>query len=459
MSVHLYNVVALRTRILAPFGLVLILLRPEGIAAYPSTCVALRTADFPSLNTTILNATYCGGSATITTTGTCLPAAQISSTLCRIQFVVNNSSISSIFTEAWFPEDWNQKFLALGNGGLNGCIDYANLGYGTSFGFASVASNNGHDGDNGEAFVNNTEVLADYTSRAIHTETVVGKQLVSTYYGQAQNSLYYIRLRRDSCGSPAAIFNHLVGWSGMLTRYIGAPDANCSASFIPSQLWNVISTEIFLRQCDALDGNSDGIITEPDECFFQPSALLCDASSNKTETCVTEEQVNALVKIYSPLYGLRGKLLYSRYDPGAESGTFASSIVFSGQSFSYTLDWMRYVVDNNPNYDFSNFGISDIARMQALDPGEVSTFSGDYSAFRARGGKLVAYHGRADSFIASGSSKRLYDLITNSLRTSILDEFLQTVPHPRDGALRRRKGRRALRTTKCLTTRWHQYYW
>ncbi|OCB86961.1 tannase and feruloyl esterase [Sanghuangporus baumii] len=435
MSVHLYNELS-GACIDASWG----------IAADPSTCIALRTADFPSLNTTILNATYCGGSATITTTGTCLPAAQISSTLCRIQFVVNNSSISSIFAEAWFPEDWNQKFLALGNGGLNGCIDYANLGYSTSFGFASVALNNGHDGDDGEAFVNNTGVLADYTSRAIHTETVVGKQLVSTYYGQAQNSSYYMPAQpaADKVYTPLSIVQKTstgflpalqqrtltISWA-MLTRYIGAPDANCSASFIPSQLWNVISTEIFLRQCDALDGNSDGIITEPDECSFRPSALLCDASSNKTETCLTEAQVEALFKTYSPLYGLRGELLYSRYEPGTESGTFAPSIVFSGQSFPYTLDWMRYVVDNNPNYDFSNFGTSDIARMQALDPGDVSTFSGDYSAFRARGRKLVTYHGRADS----------------------------TVPHPRDGALRRRKGRRTLRTTKCLSTRWHQYYW
>ncbi|KAL5505049.1 hypothetical protein ACEPAH_7712 [Sanghuangporus vaninii] len=136
--------------------------------------------------------------------------------------------------------------------------------------------------------------------------------------------------------SPAANFNHLVGWSDMLTRYIGAPDANNSASFIPSQLWSVISAEI-LRQCDVLDGDSDGIIVEPDERFFQPPELLCDASSNKIETCFTEEQVDYLVKTYSPLYGLRGELLYSRYDPGAESGILASSIVFSRQSFPYTL--------------------------------------------------------------------------------------------------------------------------
>ncbi len=57
---------------------------------------------------------------------------------------------------------------------------------------------------------------------------------------------------------------------------------------------------------------------------------------------------------------------------------------------------MKYVVANDPSYNFSQFGLADVARIRALDPGSISTFDGDFSAFRARGGKILSYHGRAD---------------------------------------------------------------
>ena len=230
-------------------------------------------------------------------------------------------------------------------------IDYTNLEYGSSLGFASVASNNGHDGNSGLVFANNSEVLADFTSRAIHIETVVGKELVAAYYERSPQRSYYMGCSTGGrqgmyaalhypadfdgilAGAPATNFNHLLGWSGMITRYLGAPHANESASFIPTELWELVSEEI-LRQCDGLDGVVDGIITEPDACEFVPETLLCEGRS--TDKCLSKAQVEALRKIYSPLYGLDGNLLFPRFDPGAESSTFAKYALFSGKPFSFT---------------------------------------------------------------------------------------------------------------------------
>ncbi|KAL5521023.1 hypothetical protein ACEPAG_8945 [Sanghuangporus baumii] len=419
-------------------GLALGLLATGAQAANSTACAALATTDFSSLNTTVLNATYYDSPATVSTLGTCETQATVNVSLCRIQYVVNTSDISAITGEAWLPDDWNQRFVALGNGGLGGCIDYDNLHTGSSKGFAAIASNNGHDGDTGVYFANNSEVLADFTSRAVHTETLVGKQFVSTYYGQTQNSSYYVGCSTGGrqgiyaalhypedfdgilAGSPATNFNHLTGWSAMLQRFIGAP-GNTSASFIPSDLWNVISQEIF-NQCDGFDGVVDGIITEPDDCQFRPEQLLCSSASNSTDSCVTMEQVEALRLIYAPLYGNNNTLLYPRYEPGAESSMGADRI-FSGVPFSYAYDWMRYVVTNDVNFDYGQFGINDIYEMDALDPGNISTWSGDFSAFRERGGKLITYHGRADPLISGLNSKRMYDLVANTLGESNLDDF------------------------------------
>lgn len=60
-------------------------------------------------------------------------------------------------------------------------------------------------------------------------------------------------------GAPAQDFNHLIGWSALLSIYGGAPEGNTSAKFIPPATWPLISQEI-LRQCDGLDGVMDGII-------------------------------------------------------------------------------------------------------------------------------------------------------------------------------------------------------
>ena len=57
---------------------------------------------------------------------------------------------------------------------------------------------------------------------------------------------------------------------------------------------------------------------------------------------------------------------------------------------------MKYVVANDPNYDISTFGLDTCAQIVALNPNNVSTFNGDFTPFKAKGGKIISYHGRAD---------------------------------------------------------------
>jgi feruloyl esterase len=53
---------------------------------------------------------------------TCNRASQaVSADLCRISLLISTSEISNITFEAWFPEKWSDRFLATGNGGIDGC--------------------------------------------------------------------------------------------------------------------------------------------------------------------------------------------------------------------------------------------------------------------------------------------------------------------------------------------------
>ncbi|KAG6853870.1 hypothetical protein C0991_000477 [Blastosporella zonata] len=419
-----------------------------------SACSALRTT-LHLENTTILSSTYASGPVNVSALGSCQTQALISSNLCRVQFAVDTSATSKVYAEAWLPDTWYGRFLGLGNSKLGGCIDYTNLDYGTSMHFATIGSNNGHDGLNGTVFLNQPEVINDFAYRAIHVEAVVGKQIVAAYYGRPHHKSYYLGCSTGGrqgtqsalkyaedfdgivAGAPATDWNQYLGWDTMMGRYIGAPYANNTPSFISPALWNVIAAEV-LNQCDQLDGVKDGIITEPDSCEFRPEALLC--TGGVTINCISRPQLDALNKIYRPLYGLDGEMVYPRYDPGTEANGNSQEILSGGNtSFAYvsipwflqgisrysppSQDWYRYAVFNNSNYNFENFGLQDIALAKSINPGGISTFSGNLSEFNNRGGKFITYHGRRDESIPSGGSKQLYNLISQAMNMPTLDSF------------------------------------
>ena len=141
-------------------------------------------------------------------------------------------------------------------------------------------------------------------------------------------------------GAPATNFNHLLGWTAIATLYAGLDTDNGSGRLIGPNMWKVVGEEI-LRQCDALDGVADGVITEPDACEFRPEELLCGGGKGKrrgwggkSDECATPEQVEALKKIYGPLYGLNGEFVFPRLDPGSET-VEAAALVFNGKPFKY----------------------------------------------------------------------------------------------------------------------------
>ena len=76
--------------------------------------------DLSAFNTTILNTTYFNNISRVEKLGASEGLARINAALCRVQFLVNTSSLSAITAEVWLPTNWNNRFLALGNGGLGG---------------------------------------------------------------------------------------------------------------------------------------------------------------------------------------------------------------------------------------------------------------------------------------------------------------------------------------------------
>ncbi|EIM87541.1 tannase and feruloyl esterase [Stereum hirsutum FP-91666 SS1] len=413
----------------------------QGSSTSRPSCDALRST-LRLENTTILEVAYIQANSSITTPGSCQSSATVSSPLCRIYAQVNTTESSSLKFEAWLPDLWYGRLITIGSGGLSACIDYNDLDYTTSsFHFAAIASDSGHDGDTAAPLMNEPEVINDFSFQAVHASAELGKQVVQQYYSRSAAKSYYTACSNGGrqgmqaallypqdfdgilAGSPAVDFNHLLGWLAILGRDVGAPNGNSSSSFIPDALWPVVSAAI-MEQCDLLDGVADQMLTEPDDCFFDPSVLLCPPSvaNADSDACLTADQIVSLEKIYSPLINDKGVELWPRYDPLAENTTLRQ-LTFSGSIFSYPTSWWQNTIYNDTNYSFDKFGIQDIEFADTINPGGIAAFSGNFSAFRQRGGKIVTFHGREDGLIASGNSKRFYDLATSTLSLPNLDDF------------------------------------
>jgi len=163
--------------------------------------------------------------------------------LCRVAMFVKTSDISNITLEAWLPTNWTGRFLSTGNGGTSGCIQYEDIAYATSFGFATVGANNGHNGTSGQAFYMNTEVVADFAYRSLHTGVVVGKEITKAYYQKDYSQSYYLGCSTGGrqgfkeaqdypddfdgivAGAPALAFDNLTSWSGSFCEYTSPPRA------------------------------------------------------------------------------------------------------------------------------------------------------------------------------------------------------------------------------------------
>jgi feruloyl esterase len=166
-------------------------------------------------------------------------------------------------------------------------------------------------------------------------------------------------------------------------------------------------------ECDTIDGVQDGIIEDPTLCHFNPDTLLCGSSSvaNST-TCLSAVQVDVVKRIFAPLIGVDGDLLFPGMQPGSEIG--AVDRLYAGKPFSYSEDWFKYVI-YDPTWNASTFSARDAAYADHRNPANIRTWPNSLSRFQRRGGKLLSYHGQQDNQISSFNTPRFYEHLRHGM--------------------------------------------
>jgi hypothetical protein len=366
---------------------------------------------------------------------TCSLTSQVvNSDICRLSFEVATSLNSSIRFEAWLPADWSGRFLGVGNGGLGGCFKYDDINYGISYGFATIGTNNGHDGNHGRYFYNNPGTIEDYAYRSVHLEAVLGKQIIQDFYGSSHKKSYFLGCSTGGrqgfkeaqefpedfdgivAGAPAFDMLALFYGSGVLAQALGKPG---SPTYLTTADWTLIYNDI-LEQCDELDGARDGVIDDPDLCQYRPEGLIC--GPGQTSGCLSGVKAGTIRTILTPVYGPDGQFVYPRLQPGSNATDRFTS---TEQPFGYLLDWMRYVALNDPSWDPWTFTAEDWLVLSGKDEYKVSTWNGNLTRARDRGTKILHYHGLQDPLITSDNSARYYNYVsrTMELTSTEMDGF------------------------------------
>jgi len=343
---------------------------------------------------------------------------------CRVVGSIHPAADSDIRFELWLPvEGWNGKFMQTGNGAAAGSIFYGSMIEPLTRGYAVANTDAGHQWAGGDFAwaVGHPERIIDYAYRAVHEQTITGKAITSASYGRAPTKSYFVGCSTGGrqglkeaqrypddydaiiAGAPANNWAPLMSLSILIERNLTGAEG-LSVVKLP------ILKEAALAQCDAIDGVTDRVITEPGKCTFDPATIGC--RDNGTKQCLSASEVAAAQRIYRGVVSRTGKTLMPGTGPASEPLWAA----YASPQFHIGTSYFRNVVVHDPNWEPASFDVdTDLPRAEKADAGAADAMDPDLRKFTTHGGKLIVYHGTTDGLIPYGNSVSYYESVTAKL--------------------------------------------
>jgi feruloyl esterase len=422
--------------------MLLLILPVPALAGHAADCASLSGAKLPNTTVTTVQAVPAGRF----TPPSGRPIDKLPA-FCRLAGVIRPTADSDIRFEVWLPaSDWNGKFLSVGNGGFAGSINYFGLADDLRRGYATAATDTGHQGDAEDASwaYKHPEKIVDFGYRGLHTTTENAKALIQAFYSNPPRHSYF-----DSCsdggrealmeaqrfpadfdgilaGAPANFWTHLLAAAVDMVQHMYGKDPS---AYIPSAKLPAIQAAA-LAACDAQDGVKDGIVSDPLRCHFDPSVLLCKGEDSRD--CLTAPQVSTLKKLYAGAQDSHGKQIFPGYAPGAEDGPngWAAWITGSGPGKAsgpvYAENYFRYMVFQDPAWNMLSANVD--AAEAAADEKTAAILNStdpDLGRFKNRGGKLILYHGWNDPAIPPLNSVNYYNAVVAKMGAKEADSFVR----------------------------------
>lgn len=352
--------------------------------------------------------------------------------------------------ELRMPAQWNGKFMFQGGGGSDGLVRPAIGVQATgdkpalARGYVIASTDAGHRDEPGPVgpylFGLDPQARIDKGYYHIPVVTEQAREVMSKLYGKPPARSYFVGCSNGGRQGMAATQRYPELFDGIVA---GAPahrvpraalesifevqtlaaiapkgsdgKPDLGASLTPTELKTV--ADAITASCDAADGVADGQVNNVNACKFDIGTVACTPGRN--EACIAPEKAAALDKIFKGATLKSGEMLYSDwpYDPGiANPGWTVWKIGSPGKTppdapnvtlipgsvayyFSSPPEKPADLYDYTLNYDLDR----GVQAVEATAPpftesgwsieGAPST---DIKAFKAKGGKMIFYHGMAD---------------------------------------------------------------
>jgi feruloyl esterase len=370
---------------------------------------------------------------------------------CKVAGVIG----PEIHFELLLPHKWNGKFVFGGGGGFVGSVVNvaASLYSAVQSGYATVGTDTGHQAHSLDASwaLNNMERIVNFGHQAVHRTTVTAKALTKAYYQQDIARNYFIGCSRgggqalmeaqrypedfDGIVSGAPAYNWTMGLGATLTQNMRVmyPDPNNLQEAIVGPKEQELLESSYLEKCDELDGIKDGILNDPRQCKFDVATLLC--KGEKTDSCMSQAQLNAVKTYYEGPKDSKGNPLYYGFPFGSEtseggwsmwvtgglkyhqdSGDYQEGLgsdfpapVVPNAQHAFGTNIMKYIIFHDPDWTYKNYNYDNLREDAKLAANTLNATNPDLSVFRKHSGKLLMFTGWSDTAISALGTIGYYD--------------------------------------------------
>ncbi|HZF29726.1 MAG TPA: tannase/feruloyl esterase family alpha/beta hydrolase [Gammaproteobacteria bacterium] len=350
-------------------------------------------------------------------------APNVQQPFCRVTATIE----TEIKFELWLPDNWNGKYQQVGNGGYSGALNYPTMGGALAKGYATASSDLGHASANAfeaDWMVGHKQRIEDFGLRAHHLVSEVAKQIIGAHYAKAPARSYFVGCSSGGWQALTEIQNYPNDFDGVVA---GAPAHN----FVRLNLRGTVTSELglahpdgnltpaltklvadaALKKCDPEDGVTDGMMSNPLQCDFDAKQLQCKAGES-SDACLNPAQVERVKALYGPFKSKGGMDLYpgptlsaalaGGPPPGsADTPALPAPLANALKEFGYKGAPTVATFDAD----------KEVPAMDKLMNPVMSAVNPDLSRFRARGGKVVAWHGWGDPAISPYNTLHYYDAV------------------------------------------------
>ncbi|MFM2403175.1 MAG: hypothetical protein RL223_1055 [Pseudomonadota bacterium] len=365
--------------------------------------------------------------------------------------------------ELRLPKAWNGRYYYQGNGGIDGSVLAAAgaLGGGPltgalAQGFAVMSSDAGHSNATvgGPAFGIDPQARLDYGYQAEAKLLPLARTVIRTAYGKLPDRSYYGGCSNGGRHALVAAARYGDQYDGYLA---GAPGYNLPKSAVANiagaQLYRSISDDpgsltaanlatawtaaeralvssAVLAKCDALDGAADGLVQDTTACqaAFNLATDVPTCSGSRDGSCLSTAQKSVLAQIFAGPRTTAGALIYAPFPWDAGHG--ASGVA----SWEFTAPLERDsgavglifkvppLAGSSSATDLASWALTaSVDEMVAQITATNATYTESAMAFmtppnptkldavRARGAKVLVYHGVSDAIFSVTDTQAWYD--------------------------------------------------